>query len=45
MSKLQSSAGGVWTGYRVSNGQIPYGSGISLTNGETTSLFIIAEVG
>lgn len=43
MSELQSSAGGVWTGYRtVSNGQISYGSGISLTNGETTSLFIFA---
>lgn len=45
MSKLQSSSGGVWTGYRVSNGQISYGSGISLTNGETTSLFILARDG
>jgi hypothetical protein len=45
MSELQSSAGGVWTGYRVSNGQISYGSGISLTNGETTSLFIFATEG
>ena len=42
MSELQSSAGGVWTGYRISNGQMSYGSGISLTNGETTSLFIFA---
>ncbi len=45
MSELQSSAGGVWTGYRISNGQISYGSGISLTNGETTSLFIFATDG
>jgi len=45
MSELQSSAGGVWTGYIVSNGQISYGNGISLTNGETTSLFIFALVG
>lgn len=44
MSKLQSSAGGVWTGYRVSNGQISYVDGSpSATNGETTSLFILAS--
>jgi hypothetical protein len=45
MSKLQSSDGGVWTGYRILNGQISYGSGISLTNGETTSLFVLAKDG
>jgi hypothetical protein len=43
MSKLQSSTGGVWTGYRVTDGQVVYGNGISLTNGETTSLFVLAE--
>ena len=42
MSKLQSPDGGVWTGYRVSNGQLLFGSGVTTTNGETTSLFILA---
>ena len=45
MSELQSSTGGVWTGYRASNGQISCGSAISQTNGETTSLFILATDG
>ncbi len=45
MSELQSSAGGVRTGYVVSNNQISYGNGISLTNGETTSLFVFALAG
>jgi hypothetical protein len=45
MSGLQSTAGGVWTGYTARNGQISYGNGISSTNGETTSLFIIAATG
>jgi hypothetical protein len=47
MSQLQSNgssgwAGGVWTGYRVSDRQLEYGPSISLENGETTSLFILA---
>lgn len=42
MSKLQSSDGGVWTGYRVSDGQMSYGSAVSSQNGETTSLFVFA---
>ncbi|ACP39053.1 hypothetical protein [Saccharolobus islandicus] len=42
MSLLQSSQGGVWTGYKYVNGKIEYGYNISLMNGETTSLFVIA---
>jgi hypothetical protein len=42
MSQLQSNDGGVWTGYRVSDRQLEYGPTISLENGETTSLFILA---
>jgi hypothetical protein len=47
MSSLQSNGssgwpGGVWTGYRFSNGQLVYGNGVSLENGETTSLFVLA---
>ena len=43
MSKLQSSGGGVWTGYKFSGGTMLYGEGISLANGETTSLFVLAD--
>jgi hypothetical protein len=42
MSQLQGSDGGVWTNYMVSNGQIVFGNIVSLENGETTSLFVIA---
>ena len=47
MSSLQSNgssgwAGGVWTGYRFSNGHLVYGNGVSLENGETTSFFVLA---
>jgi hypothetical protein len=47
MSSLQSNGssgwpGGVWTGYRYDNGQLLYGNGVSLENGETTSLFVLA---
>lgn len=47
MASLQSDgssgwAGGVWTGYRFSNGQLIYGKTVSLENGETTSLFVLA---
>jgi hypothetical protein len=41
MSLLQSSSGGVWTDYKVSGGEVLVGS--SQENGETTSLFILAE--
>jgi len=44
MSSLQSPTGGVWTGYKFSaNGQMVFGQSISLTNGETTSLFVLAN--
>jgi hypothetical protein len=48
MSSLQSNGssgwlGGVWTGYRYDNGQLQYGNGVSLENGETTSLFVLAS--
>ena len=42
MSLLQNTDGGVWTNYKIDNGQIIFGSGVSLENGETTSLFVIA---
>jgi hypothetical protein len=43
MSNLQSSSGGVWTGYKFSGGTMIYGQDISLANGETTSLFVLAD--
>mgnify|MGYP001770766113 CR=1 FL=1 len=43
MSQLQDpQTGGVWTGYLYINGKLQYGYAISLMNGETTSLFVIA---
>jgi hypothetical protein len=43
MSELQSpNTGGVWTGYKILNGSIVFGPGVSLQNGETTSLFVLA---
>jgi|BEDMetMinimDraft_2_1075160.scaffolds.fasta_scaffold03115_1 hypothetical protein len=42
MSVLQSYSGGVWTGYKWVNQTMVYGTNISLTNGETTSLFVIS---
>ncbi|MCL4519789.1 MAG: hypothetical protein M1587_11400 [Thaumarchaeota archaeon] len=42
MSLLQNTDGGVWTNYKIDNGQLEFGSGVSLENGETTSLFVIA---
>ena len=42
MSLLQASDGGVWTNYAVNNGRIAFGTNVSLENGETTSLFVIA---
>jgi len=42
MSKLHASDGGVWTNYEVGNGRVIVGSNISLENGETTSLFVLA---
>ncbi len=43
MSRLQAPTGGVWTGYEASKGQVIFGDEISLTNGETTSLFVLAD--
>jgi hypothetical protein len=43
MSELQSpNTGGVWTGYKFSSENIVFGPGVSLQNGETTSLFVLA---
>jgi hypothetical protein len=43
MANLQSSGGGVWTGYRFSDGKMVYGDNVTAANGETTSLFILAD--
>jgi len=43
MANLQSSGGGVWTGYRFSGGKMVYGGNLTAANGETTSLFILAD--
>jgi hypothetical protein len=43
ISTLQAPSGGVWTGYESVNNSLVYGSGVSLTNGETTSLCILAD--
>ena len=43
MSELQSAnSGGVWTGYKFTNGQIEFGPLVSSQNGETTSVFVLA---
>jgi len=43
MANLQSSGGGVWTGYRFSEGKMVFGENVTVANGETTSLFILAD--
>jgi len=43
MSRLQASDGGVWTNYKVESGQLDFGQSVSLENGETTSLFVLAK--
>jgi len=43
MAQLQSGDGGVWTGYRFSGGTMVYGENVTVANGETTSLFILAD--
>ena len=42
MSKLQGSDGGVFTNYLITNGQVVVPSN-TYRNGETTSLFVLAE--
>jgi len=43
MSSLQGANGGIWTNYMINNGVVVANTSISLENGESTSLFELAN--